>query len=93
MPEKYNECVVVLTSNGGMSDFMLYTLGLRDPLELDEMIQSFMKEENVTTPDDLGTYSYDDIIGTKFKLVNSSDIMSMTVSIRSGKIRRIIKII
>ena len=72
-PEKYNECVVVLTSNGGMSDFMLYTLGLRDPLELDEMIQSFMKEENVTTPDDLGTYSYDDIIGTKFKLVNSSD--------------------
>ena len=37
------------------------------------MIQSFMKEENVTTPDDLGTYSYDDIIGTKFKLVNSSD--------------------
>lgn len=52
---------------------MLYTLGLRDPLELDEMIQSFMKEENVTTPDDLGTYSYDDIIGTKFKLVNSSD--------------------
>ena len=72
-PERYNECVVVLTSNGGMSDFMLYTLGLRDPLELDEMIQSFMKEENVTTPDDLGTYSYDDIIGTKFKLVNSSD--------------------
>ena len=57
------------------------------------MIQSFMKEENVTTPDDLGTYSYDDIIGTKFKLVNSSDIMSMTVSIRSGKIRRIMKII
>ena len=72
-PEKYNECVVVLTSNGGMSDFMHYTLGLRDPLELDEMIQSFMKEENVNTPDDLGTYSYDDIIGTKFKLVNSSD--------------------
>lgn len=32
-----------------------------------------MKEENVTTPDDLGTYSYDDIIGTKFKLVNSSE--------------------
>ena len=52
---------------------MLYTLGLRDPLELDEMIQSFMKEENVTTPDDLGTYSYDDIFGTKFKFVNSSE--------------------
>ncbi len=31
-PENYNECVLVLTSGGGMSDFMLYTLGLRDPL-------------------------------------------------------------
>ncbi len=30
-PENYNECVVVLTSNGNVSDFMLYTLGLRDP--------------------------------------------------------------
>ena len=30
-PENYHECVLVLTSNGSISDFMLYTLGLRDP--------------------------------------------------------------
>ena len=30
-PKNHNECVVVLTSSGGISDFMLYTLGLRDP--------------------------------------------------------------
>ena len=30
-PENYNECVLVLTSGGSMSDFMLYTMGLRDP--------------------------------------------------------------
>ena len=29
-PENYNECVLVLTSGGGISDFMLYTMGLRD---------------------------------------------------------------
>ena len=46
-PKKYNECVVVLTSDGSISDFMLYTLGLRDSMELDEMIQQFIKEENV----------------------------------------------
>ncbi len=34
-PENYNECVVVLTANGNVSDFMLYTLGLRDAVELD----------------------------------------------------------
>ena len=36
-PEKYNECVVVLTSGGSISDFLLYTLGLRDAEELDQM--------------------------------------------------------
>ncbi len=72
-PEKYNECVVVLTQGGSISDMMLYTLGLRDPLELDEMIQQFLNEENIDTPEDIGTYSYDDIIGTTFKLVDSAD--------------------
>ena len=72
-PENYNECVLVLTSGGGISDFMLYTMGLRDPLELDEMIQQFIDEEDVDTPADISDYSYDDILGITFKLVNSSD--------------------
>ena len=72
-PENYNECVLILTSGGGISDFMLYTLGLRDSMELDEMIQQFIDEENVETPDNMGSYTYEDIIGITFKLVNSSD--------------------
>ena len=72
-PENYNECVLVLTSGGSISDFMLYTLGLRDSVELDDMIEQFINEENVTTPDDIGTYDYDDILGITFKLVNSAD--------------------
>lgn len=72
-PENYNECVVVLTQGGSISDMLLYTLGLRDPLELDEMIQQFLNEEDVDTPESVGAYSYDDMIGTTFKLVNSAD--------------------
>ena len=72
-PEKYNECVLVLTSGGNMSDFLLYTLGLRDPLELDEMVDQFMNEENITVPEDMGTYTYDDILGTEFRIVNPAD--------------------
>ncbi len=72
-PENYNECVLVLTSNGGISDFMLYTLGLRDSVELDNMVQQFINEENIETPTDISDYSYEDIIGINFKLVNSSD--------------------
>lgn len=72
-PQNYNECVLVLTSDGGMSDFLLYTLGLRDQMELDEMIQEFINEEDVNTPANIGTYTYEDIIGKTFKLVNVSD--------------------
>ena len=72
-PENENECVLVLTSSGGISDFMLYTLGLRDSMELDEMIQQFINEENIETPENIGTYNYDDILGITFKIVNSAD--------------------
>lgn len=72
-PKSYNECVVVLTSSGGISDFMLYTLGLRDSMELDDMIQQFINEETVEVPDNMGTYDYEDLLGIRFKLVNSAD--------------------
>ena len=72
-PQNYDECVLVLTSDGGISDFLLYTLGLREQLELDEMIQEFINEEDVNTPADIGNYTYEDILGKTFKLVNVSD--------------------
>ena len=72
-PESYNECVLVLTSGGGISDFMLYTLGLRDSMELDDMIQQFIDGDNVDTPEDIGSYTYEDILGITFKLVDSED--------------------
>lgn len=72
-PKSYDECVVVLTASGGISDFMLYSLGLRDSMELDEMIRQFANEENVETPSNMGSYTYEDILGVTFKLVNSAD--------------------
>ena len=79
-PKKYNECVLVLNNNGKISDFMLYTLGLRDYSELDTMIQQFSQEEKVTVPDNSQSYSYDDIIGINFKLVNPSDCYQYDVN-------------
>lgn len=72
-PQNYQECVLVLTSHGDISDFLQYTLGLRDSRELDEMVQKFMAEEKVETPDDAGPYTYEEILGTTFKLVSSTD--------------------
>lgn len=72
-PENYKECVLVLTSQGDISDFLQYTLGLRDGKELDDMVHKFMAEEAVETPENEGPYTYDEILGKKFKLVNSTD--------------------
>ena len=72
-PKKYNECVLVLSQDGGMSDFLLYTLGLRDQMELDDMIKAFASEEEIKTPSSLGTYTYKDILNKEFKLVNQAD--------------------
>lgn len=72
-PEAYNECVVVLTGGGNISDFMQYTLGLRDSVELDKMVERFLAEEPVETPDDLRPYKYDELVGITFRLVNASD--------------------
>ncbi|MCR1960415.1 ABC-type lipoprotein export system, ATPase component [Thomasclavelia cocleata] len=72
-PKSYNECVVVLSKNGNINDFMLYTLGLRDYSELDKMIEQFSKEESVEIPDNSTSYSYKDILGIEFKLVNAVD--------------------
>ena len=72
-PENYKECVLVLTSQGDISDFLQYTLGLRDGKELDDMVQKFMAEEAVETPENEESYTYDEILGKKFKLVSSTD--------------------
>lgn len=72
-PEDYNECVLVLTSSGDISDLMMYALGLRDAEELDEMVRQFAADKPVEVPDETGSYSYSDILGVSFRLVNSAD--------------------
>ena len=72
-PQSWNECVVVLTASGSINDQLLYTLGLRDSDELEEMIRQFLAEENVDVPTDDRQYTYDDFLGVEFRLVNAAD--------------------
>lgn len=72
-PQNYNECVLVLSSRGSISDFLLYTLGLRDYDDLDAMIRQFAANENITVPENTTAYDYDDILGLTFKLINAYD--------------------
>ncbi|MBO4861898.1 MAG: ABC transporter ATP-binding protein/permease [Firmicutes bacterium] len=70
-PEKYNELVLVLPPSGSVSDTTLYSLGLKDMSELDDMIDRYMRGETVQTPDGpVATYTYEDFMGLEFKLVD-----------------------
>lgn len=71
-PQNYNECVVVLTSNGSISDLTLYTLGLKDPNKLDTMVKNFNEGKSTDVEEEPATYQYKDFIGLTYKLVPSS---------------------
>lgn len=72
-PEDYSECALVLNSDGTISDYMLYTLGLRDYSELEDMIRRYASGQNVNAVTDMGQYSYDEILGITFQVVCSAD--------------------
>ncbi|MBQ3416614.1 MAG: ABC transporter ATP-binding protein/permease [Ruminococcus sp.] len=70
-PEKYNECVMVITANGSASDITLYSLGLKDPKQLDDMVKNFNEGKSTEVDDTVETFEYDDFIGLTYKLVPS----------------------
>ncbi len=72
-PEAWNECVLVLTARGNVTDLTLYTLGMKNPTELDQMIKAFAEGKSSRTDDTITTYDYDEFLGTEFRLVYASD--------------------
>ena len=72
MPEDYNEVILVVDKNNQISDFTLYSLGLKDSKELEEMVEKAKKGEKIE-PTEQTSYSFDDIVGLKFKLLLNSD--------------------
>ncbi len=72
MPKKYNEVVVIVDENNEISDYTLYTLGLKDADELTEKIKKAMAGEKLPEPEPT-TYTYDQILSLKFRLLLNSD--------------------
>lgn len=72
LPESYDEVVLLVDKNNRISDIALYSLGLKDTSELSSnVLQSFLDGEELKTED--VSYSYDQILNMKFKLVLNSD--------------------
>ena len=71
-PQNKNECIVVTDSEGNLSDFIFYSLGLRDNDELEKIIDDFANEINTTWTADVRNWKYDDVVGRSFKVLSSS---------------------
>ena len=72
MPEKYNEIVLAVDKNNQISDYALYSLGLKDSAELEEMMKKTQAGEKIEPTAEV-SYTYDDILGLKFKLLCNTD--------------------
>ncbi|MBR1653830.1 MAG: ABC transporter ATP-binding protein/permease [Clostridia bacterium] len=72
MPENYNEVVLIVDENNEVSDYTLYSLGLKDQKELKTTMASIQKGEAVDKKDII-TYSYDELLSLSFKLILNTD--------------------
>ena len=57
IPTSYNECALVLSSSGNISDFVLYALGLRNYDEFNNIINKVLSGKNVESPEYTEKYS------------------------------------
>ena len=72
-PQNKNEVVLVVDKNNEISDFTLYTLGVRNASDLGEMVPKIMAGKDYDAPEEM-SFSYDDLLNLKFKLILPSDI-------------------
>ena len=71
-----DECVLVLTQSGRISDYTLYGIGVLDPAELTEMVSSAMSgtagETEIAETD--VDFTYDDALALDFKVISPADV-------------------
>ncbi len=73
-PEKYDEMVVVLSEPGSISDLLVYSLGFRDPEELNEIVSKAMSGQKVTVKNDPLELTYDDFLNLDLRLIEPYDL-------------------
>ncbi len=72
-PESYDEVVLVVNSDGSVSDYVLYMAGLRDRSELRNLMDSFINQTDYELPESDATITYDSLMETEFRVINPAD--------------------
>lgn len=66
-PANYNEVVLIVNSNNELSDYTLYSLGLKDPDEVKTIFKNVMAGKEFESED--VSFTYDELLNKTFKLV------------------------
>lgn len=76
-PQKYNEIVLIVDENNQVSDYTLFTLGIKDFAELEEYMKHLMEAQINGTKLEyempLSEYTFDEIYDFQFKVLLDSD--------------------
>ena len=70
--ENYNEVVLMIDKDGYISDYTLYSLGILDQNELKEDYEKIQNGEQISEKD-TKSYTYDELLNLKFKLILNTD--------------------
>ena len=72
MPQAMDEVVIILNDRNELSDYTLYSLGIRDQSELKEQFDQLMHGVAFETED--LEFTYEDLMGMRFKLLLNTDV-------------------
>ena len=68
-PHKYDEMVIVLPNKNTISDLLVYSLGIRDYSELNDMVTKLMSGEKVNINNKPYDFTYEELMNIKLKLI------------------------
>ena len=71
-PEKYNEVMLIVNENNEISDYTLYSLGIKNQNELTEKMHKIMAGEQIEELQD-ESYNSEEFIGLSYKVLLNTD--------------------
>jgi len=72
-PKEFNEVILVLPEPNAMPDLLVYSLGLRDSSELEDMISKIMEGEKVENKNRPLEFTYEQLMELPLKLIDATD--------------------
>ncbi len=70
-PQAYNEVVLIVDEHNEINDVYLYSLGIKDPEDMDALLEGVIKGETLEA--EIERWEYSELIGMTYKLVLPTD--------------------